>query len=137
MKKVKKAKAKQKKPKTVTWVHTDATIYWMLASVKRVDEEAQYYADSDSIVEAWIRAKRKPAATAFAKRSLAADGWQIKEIQSLQKVAVSLARLGSMVDPPIFSEEEADEWAEQYRIAETDGFSYTTGHWLKRKPRSR
>ncbi len=110
------------------------SIYYIMAALKRKENEPKDNAHMDSSTEIWIRAKQKPAAVASARRKLAAQGWRIKKINVAAKVTPGFARIGAMMDPPVYTEEEADEWTEQYRIAETHDFSCVITHFKAAHP---
>lgn len=116
------------KPKSIS-------IFWLCAAVKRVADDAQDYAHMDSSTQVWVKAARKDAAVALARRQLAAEGWQLNKVYMASKVTPGFARMGSMVDPPAFTEEEADEWTEQYHVAAAEGFSCLFIFWDKAEPR--
>jgi len=53
------------------------------------------------------------------------------KIHILAKVDPGFARIGSMMDPPAFTEEEADEWTEHYAVAEDEGYTFAFNHYHK------
>ena len=105
------------------------SVYYIMAALKRKVNDAKDYAHMDRSTEIWIRAKQKRAAVLSARSKLAAQGWRLKKINVAAKVPPGFARIGAMVDPPVYTEEEADEWTERYRIAETHGFSCVITHF--------
>jgi hypothetical protein len=111
-------------------------IFWLVAGAKRVARDAHDYAHMDSVVQVWIKAGRKDAAMAFAKRQLVAHGWQLKKVILMTKVDAGFARIGSLMDPPVFTDDEADEWTERYYVADADGicclFEHSDREQLKR-----
>jgi hypothetical protein len=110
--------------KTVTRKkQTSHSIYWFLADIKRVGSDAADYARLVSSAQAWVKADRRDVAVVRAKRQLSDAGWRVKKIDSAGKVMPGFARLARMADPSLFSEEEADEWGKQYRIAAAKGFA--------------
>ncbi|MEI8194461.1 MAG: hypothetical protein WCI73_00985 [Phycisphaerae bacterium] len=104
-------------------------IYYLIAGLRCMGREAKANAKLESSIEVWVKAGRIDAAIAMARRRLAAEGWQLKKIQVASKVCAGFARIGSMIDPPIYSEKEADEWTDQYRIAEAKGFACSVAHY--------
>jgi hypothetical protein len=123
----------RKKRESVLWVHSGDTIYWVFGDIKNTGVYAADYANFDSAVQLWIKAKRKSTAIALAKRWLKEDDWQLIGSLSATKADAGLARLASMLDPTLLSDEEADEWVEHFRIADTQGLDYEFGHYVKSK----
>jgi hypothetical protein len=111
-------------------------MFFLMAPVKRAAIDAKDYAQLNWSVEVWVKATRKDAAVALAKRTLDADGWEMKNPRLVTEVTPGFARIGSMMDPPAFSEDEADEWTEQYFVADVQGFACSFTHCAepKRKP---
>ena len=110
-------------------------IYWILADIKNVSAEAKDYAGMHSTIELWIKEKSRARATAFAKRWLGEDEWQFKKNFLITEVTPGFARLGAMSNPPVFSNDEADEWLEHFRVADTEGIDYAFAHYPKSKPK--
>ena len=125
VKRMKQSKAKKapsgKYPKSIP-------IFYLLAGLQRVGREAEDYAHMCSSIQAWIKATGKDAATESIKRRLSAEEWRLRKPLLLSRVDAGFARLGSLMEPPVFSDEEADEWTQQYRIAEVEGFSCLISH---------
>jgi hypothetical protein len=122
--------ASKKRPKMASRKNRKATsVYYLCGDVKCVTSEAQEYAHLKTSVEIWISAARKDSAARLARRQLEIEGWRFKKLTINTKVPPGFARIGSMMDPPVFSDEEADEWNEQYRLAEVKGFAYSISHY--------
>lgn len=105
-------------------------IFYLYANVSRSIQESDY-AKLQSCVEAWMKATSEDKALELVTDRLLAEGWRITKRHGMVRGFPCLATIGAMLDPPIFSEEEADEWLEQYQVAEAEGFSCIFKHYPK------
>jgi hypothetical protein len=108
-------------------------VFWLAAAVRAVGSNGHDYERLDTHVQAWVKAATKRAAVAVVKEQLTAEGWRLKQVFVADKVTPGFARLGSLLDPPLFSDDEADQWTENYRIAQVEGFSCWFAHYGKAK----
>lgn len=108
-------------------------VYYLGAEVRRTRRDDVDYADYDTHVEAWLKASSEDEARDLSASQLLSEGWSMKKIHILAKVDPGFARIGSMLDPPIFSDEEADAWTEQYWIADAEGCAYAYSHFDKKR----
>ena len=129
MKKARKTgKRRRSNPKT-------APIFFAVAAVQRTADDAADYARFDSSAEIWIKAKTKDEARASIRQQLADGGWRLSRFRILDEVTAGFARIGAMLEPTVYSEDEADEWTKQYWAAEAEGFSCAIVHFTKEAPR--
>ena len=105
-------------------------MYYLGAEVRRSRRDPDY-AELNTTVEAWIKATSEDQAREFSIQQLLSDGWRVTKIHVLAKVDPGFARIGSMMDPPAFTEEEADEWTEHYEVAESEGYTFAFSHYHK------
>lgn len=108
-------------------------VFYLGADIRR-STKGPDYAKLHSCVEAWMKAPSEDEALESVTHQLLTEGWRITKVHCLVSVSPGFARIGAMVDPPVFSEEEADEWTEQYEIADAEGCAFIFKHYPK-KPR--